>query len=88
MTLENKQNTPKKMASGGLPPQHAMPPLRGWTPGATSEVAQNLGNEETAKKWWERLNQKNQDGKELDFSEQCDRIVTYWSQLEVSPSPS
>ena len=84
MTLENKQNTPKKMASGGLPPQHAMPPLRGWTPGATSEVAQNLGNEETAKKWWERLNQKNQDGKELDFSEQCDRIVTYWSQLRLN----
>ena len=41
------------MASGGLPPQHSMPPPRGWTPGATSEVAQNLGDEEIAKKWWE-----------------------------------
>ena len=46
------------MASGGLPPQHSMPPPRGWTPGATSEVAQNLGDEEIAKKWWE-VSEKN-----------------------------
>ena len=41
------------MASGGLPPQHIMPPPRGRTPGATSDVAQNLNDEEIAKKWWE-----------------------------------
>ena len=46
------------MASGGLPPLHTMPPPRGWTPGATSEVAQNLGDEEIAKKWWE-VSEKN-----------------------------
>ena len=46
------------MASGGLTPQHSMPPPRGWTPGATSEVAQNLGDEEIAKKWWE-VSEKN-----------------------------
>ena len=41
------------MASGGLPPQHTMPPPRARTPGATSDVAQNLADEEIAKKWWE-----------------------------------
>ena len=33
----------------------------------------------------QRLNQKNQDGKELDFNEKCDRLVTYWSQLGNDP---
>ena len=47
------QNTPKKMASGGLPPQHILPPPRGRTPGATSDVAQNLSDEEIAKRWLE-----------------------------------
>ena len=35
--------------------------------------------------FFQRLIQKNQDGKELDFNERCDRIVTYWSTLGTDP---
>ena len=35
--------------------------------------------------FFQRLNQKNQDGKELDFNEKCDRLVTYWSLLGKDP---
>ena len=47
------QNTPKKMASGGLPPQQTMPPPRGRTPGPTSDVAQIHSDEEVARMMWE-----------------------------------
>ena len=35
--------------------------------------------------FFQMLNQKNRDGKELDFNEKCDRLVTYWSTLGTDP---
>ena len=47
------QNTPKKMASGGLPPTKQMPPPRGWTPGASLDPAQNNHDEIIANNQWQ-----------------------------------
>ena len=35
--------------------------------------------------FFQMLTQKNKDGKEIDFNERCDRLVTYWSQLGKDP---
>ena len=53
------QNTPKKMASGGLPPTKQMPPPRGWTPGASLDPAQNNHDEIIANNQWHVSNFSN-----------------------------
>ena len=53
------QNTPKKMASGGLPPTKQMPPPRGWTPGASIDPAQNNHDEIIANNQWHVSNFSN-----------------------------
>ena len=35
--------------------------------------------------FFQMLTQKNKDGKEIDFNERCDRLVTYWSTLGTDP---
>ena len=71
------QNTPKKMASGGLPPLHAKPPPPGWTPGATSGTAQSHHDETIANIAWEVSWEKSQN---FGLGDYCDTMLCHFSE--------